>query len=115
MNPKEGDHMKHKITFILLLGVILILSNSAFLLCQKEESGQELKHEVVVALKLIQVYVTDKDGKPVTDLKKEDFELYDNRKKQEITDFEKYVLTKSSLKRDADKKDVIPTEERGRK
>ncbi|MBA3633590.1 MAG: VWA domain-containing protein [Acidobacteria bacterium] len=33
------------------------------------------------------VTVTDKDGKVVTDLKPEDFEIYENGKKQEITNF----------------------------
>jgi len=48
---------------------------------------------VAVTLKLIQIYVTDKKGNPVTDLEKSDFILYDNGKLQEITDFEKYIFT----------------------
>lgn len=56
----------------------------------KQES---LQYEVTVTLKLIHVYVTDKEGKPVTDLTQSDFELYDNRKPVEITEFEKHILT----------------------
>jgi VWFA-related protein len=58
-------------------------------------SGQEqevLKYEVNVTLKLVQVQVVDSRGAPVTDLKKEDFELYDNGKLQTVTDFEKHIL-----------------------
>ena len=50
------------------------------------------QHEVSVTLKLIQVYVTDKHGQPVTDLTKEDFELTDNGQTKNITDFEKHSL-----------------------
>ena len=48
---------------------------------------------MAVTLKLIQVYVTDKDGNPVSDLKLDDFVVYDNKKLQKITDFEQYKLT----------------------
>ena len=61
-------------------------------LTQRQKKTQELKHEVAVTLKLIQVYVTDKKGNPARDLKKSDFILYDNGKLQDITDFEKHLL-----------------------
>ncbi len=53
---------------------------------------EDLQHEVKVTLKLIQVYVTDKKGNPVTDLKKEDFTLYDNGRLQKIIGFETHFL-----------------------
>ena len=65
---------------------------------QIKKDQEELKHEVVVVLKLVQVYVTDKKGNPVTDLVKDDFILYDNGKLQEITDFESHILTKPEKK-----------------
>ena len=54
---------------------------------------QDIQHEVTVTLKLIQVYVLDNKRNPVTDLKKEDFILYDNGNLQTITDFETHFLT----------------------
>ena len=51
-----------------------------------------LQHEVTVTLKLIQVFVTDANGKPVLDLEKSDFTLTDNGQPQKITDFEKHIL-----------------------
>ena len=57
------------------------------------DKQEPLLYEVTVTLKLIHVYVTDKEGKPVTDLTQSDFELYDNRKPVEITEFEKHILT----------------------
>jgi VWFA-related protein len=57
-----------------------------------------LQHEVSVTLKLIQVYVTDKKGKPVQDLQKSDFIVYDNGQPKEITDFEKHILSGPAAK-----------------
>jgi len=51
-----------------------------------------LEYEVGVALKLIHVYVTDKKGKPVQDMSKEEFELFDNGKPVTVTEFEKHGL-----------------------
>jgi VWFA-related protein len=60
---------------------------------QEKQTNRPLQYEVSVTLKLIQVYVTDKSGKPVTDLTPADFELSDNGKRQTITEFEKHLLT----------------------
>lgn len=51
-----------------------------------------LQHAVTVTLKLVQVYVTDKQGKPVRDLAKEDFTVTDNGRIMALTEFEKHVL-----------------------
>jgi len=80
-----------------------IVAAAAFLLMQTKPtpaSPQEsrspqqppLKYEVSVTLKLIQVYVTDKDGKPVRDLTKDEFRLTDNGKPVTISAFEKHDL-----------------------
>jgi VWFA-related protein len=52
-----------------------------------------LTHEVSVVLKLIQAYVTDKKGNPVSDLKKEDFVLTDGGRTVTITEFERHILS----------------------
>ena len=65
---------------------------------QEKRDQEELKHEVVVVLKLVQVYVTDKKGNPITDLEKSDFILYDNGKLQTVTDFEKHLLIQPEKK-----------------
>ena len=59
---------------------------------QEKTEQVTLQHEVTVTLKLIQVFVTDKKGNPITDLAKSDFVLHDNGKLQDITDFERHVL-----------------------
>jgi len=66
---------------------------------QKEQS--QLKHEVKVTLKLVQVYVTDKKGNPVLDLTKDDFHVFDGGQKQALTEFERHVLMLSASKKAA--------------
>ena len=57
---------------------------------QLQVVGEDDEDEVVrITSKLVQVdaVVTDKDGKQITDLKPEDFEVTENGKPQEITNF----------------------------
>jgi len=60
----------------------------------KTKAVQEsYQHEVTVTLKLVQVFVADRQGNPALDLDKPDFLLYDNGKLQTITDFERHFLS----------------------
>jgi len=77
---------------IALLFFYFALLSLSFPSTQRQEKTQELRYEVTVTLKLIQVYVTDKKGNPVMDLGKNDFVIYDNGKKQSITEFERHLL-----------------------
>ena len=70
-----------------MTGVILL-----FLLIVFLPAAQQLKHEIAVTLKLIQVFVLDKDGRPVKNLTPDDFKVYDNKKLQNITEFEFHQL-----------------------
>ena len=94
--------MKKKKIFLFFLLLALSLQpclhdlNSESL--QVKISQEEPQHKVVVVLKLVQVYVTDKKGNPVTDLEKSDFTLYDNGKLRAVTDFEKHLLIKPAKK-----------------
>jgi VWFA-related protein len=84
------------ISFFLILILVLINNVSLVSIPSLEDETQEQEqeqHEVTVTIKLIQVYVTDKDGKPVMDLELKDFELFDNGNKKDLTEFEKYMLT----------------------
>jgi VWFA-related protein len=58
----------------------------------QQESRQE---QVTVTMKLIQIYVTDKNGNVVPDLERSDFELFDNSKRTAIAAFEKYIDNES--------------------
>src|SRR5512137_1885732 len=83
------------------LGRLAIAAGVVFLITQTRQapaSPQEsqasqqppLKYEVSVTLKLIQVYVTDKDGKPVRDLTKDEFRLTDNGRPVVLSEFERH-------------------------
>lgn len=88
---------------------------------QNRKKSQELRHEVAVTLKLVQVYVTDKKGNPVLDLKKEDFIISDIGKRKTITEFERHVLSLPSLEENVQPEIVeetrlpAPREKMGRK
>ena len=65
---------------------------------QEKQERTAFQYQVTVVLKLVQVYVTDNKGNPITDLTKDDFILYDNGKLQPVTDFEKHLLKKPEKK-----------------
>ena len=93
--------MKKKIFLLILLLFFAVQPNIHGLESESPQAKKEqeaLQHEVVVTLKLVQVFVTDKKGNPITDLTKDDFILYDNSKLQTITDFEKHILAQPEKK-----------------
>ena len=77
--------------FAFSLAYGLNISDPESLQQKKEELA--LQHEVTVVLKLVQVFVVDEKGNPVTDLSIDDFILYDNQELKTITDFEKHLLS----------------------
>jgi len=87
--------MKKKTVFFFLFLTLFLRSGFQELIpgsIQVQIDQEELKHEVAVVLKLVQVYVTDKKGNPVTDLEKSDFILYDEGKLKIVTDFERHIF-----------------------
>ena len=68
----------------------------------------QLRYFVQVTLKLIQVNVSDKKGNPITDLKREDFSLWVDGNKIDITDFERHVLTENLVPTEIEKGRSIP-------
>jgi VWFA-related protein len=95
--------MKHPIKKISLAFFFFCfaLLSSSLSSTQKQEKTQELQHEVAVTLKLVQVYVTDKKGNPILDLKREEFIINDNGKEKPLTEFEKHILLLPSSKTEA--------------
>jgi VWFA-related protein len=65
----------------------------------RESQRQKIpQHDAAAIVKLVTVRVLDQEGRPVTDLQKEDFILYDNGKKKVITEFEVHILTGEGMK-----------------
>ena len=75
-----------------------ILGSAACLLVLMRAAGQApaqqapLRHEVSVTLKLVQVYVTDKSGRPVADLTRDEFRVFDGGKRVVVTEFERHEV-----------------------
>lgn len=82
---------------IFLSFVILFASTLAFAQTPTATPPNDDGDVVKISTNLIQldVVVTDKKGNQVTDLKPEDFEIYENGKKQDITNFS-YIFNKSA-------------------
>jgi VWFA-related protein len=75
--------------FCILAGLYSRLDGTA---PETQQEPTQLRHEVKVTVKLIQVYVTDKKGNPVLDLSRDDFVIYDEGREQSLTEFERHVL-----------------------
>ncbi len=58
----------------------------------RAEKAKPLQYDVSVTLKLVQVYVTGKGGRPVGDLSASEFDVSDNGKPVAVTHFEKHFL-----------------------
>jgi len=74
----------------------------------KSRNQKAFRHEVTVTLKLIQVFVTDEAGNPVSDLKRGDFEIYDRGKLKTITEFERHMLSLPDVIKKLAPKTVLP-------
>lgn len=87
---RKGPRITGILAGIATLGLVLIgpAGRSAG---AGQQQGQ-LREEVTVTLKLLQAYVTTKDGAPVTDLTASDFEVKDNGKVMPVTHFEKHMV-----------------------
>src|SRR5512143_1028050 len=78
-------------TVALVLILFGVSGGGSGVAAQTGQTGQ-IREEVTVALKLLQAYVTTKDGKPVTDLTAADFDVTDNGQKVSVTHFENHII-----------------------
>ena len=82
---------------IKVFALLLLLAPCSFLASQQKKTGKEkpemLTFKVPVNVITINATVTDKQGKPVTDLKQSDFKIFEDGKLQEINTFaqESYI------------------------
>ena len=81
-----------------ILGIaaaVLVLADSG----AQDRPPQErtLRYDVAAVVKLVPVRVLGKDGRPVTDLRKEDFALYEDGQRKTITEFEVHALTEAGM------------------
>ena len=69
------------------LALGLLLAPALPLLAQDPPTGEGFKDSIQVSVVNLDVYVTDKKGQPVTGLKKEDFQVFEDGSPVEISNF----------------------------
>jgi VWFA-related protein len=87
--------------FMPIIGFILLCMNT---------TPQNFQHEVTVTLRLVQVFVTDKDGNPVRGLKADDLSLFVDGNQIEITDFETHFTSSEQFEVSDDSAPRVPHE-----
>ncbi len=87
------------ICFIAAWLAVFLSASLFFAQSVKHSQSQKVpQYDAAAIIKLVTVRVLDKDGRPVTDLKREDFVLYDNGKKKIITEFEIHTLSEEGMR-----------------
>lgn len=105
---REIDVKKGTFVFSLFWLLLCFTPKADSNFTQEKKPETLLQHEAKVFLKLVQVFVTDKDGNPVTDLKRSDFELLEDGKPRKITDFEVHAVPQPEERMEAEAgKEVI--------
>jgi VWFA-related protein len=71
--------------FVLIALIFLVIAG----ICQNDVSGQESQPTIRAEVALVNVFFTakDKDGRPVRNLKADDFQVFENRRPQQIEYF----------------------------
>lgn len=82
--------MKKSLGVFVWAAVWLAVSGADARAQARKEAAGKLEHEVTVAVKLVQVYVTDRNGKPAGGLTADDFEVFDNNRPVPLIHFEKH-------------------------
>jgi VWFA-related protein len=97
----KKDIAANRVIQLAIMAALFVLGSSAppanpLVAAQTGQIAQKpLQYKVSVTLKLIQVYVTDKSGKPVRDLTRQEFIVIDNGQPVTISAFEKHDLAEA--------------------
>jgi len=97
---------KNRASFLLIVLLILIPTSNIGAQEKKNQDQGEIK--LRTELVQIDVIVSDKNNKRVTGLKREDFELYDNNKRQQISNFSYEVANTRHLSEAAPETRSLP-------
>jgi VWFA-related protein len=77
---------------IVIVGLLALVIIVLFQDVIGQEEQKTIRHEVSAILKLVPVRVFDHEGRPVLDLTQNDFVLYDNKERKDLTEFECHDL-----------------------
>jgi len=64
---------------------------------QDRPQDRPLRHDAAAVVKLVAVRVLGPDGRSITDLKKEDFTIFEDGQRKPITEFEIHVVTEAGM------------------
>jgi VWFA-related protein len=103
-----------QLILVCLAGLALLLSAGCQLRVWAAEVGQSGTLRVNVELASVEVSVKDKKGQPIKDLKKENFELFINGKRQEIVTFDAVSETNAAQQFPTSLKDLDESSQRGK-
>jgi VWFA-related protein len=84
----QKKHITHSLILFIYFGFSVLLGSPEKY--HQEQEKQEIPkpaYEVEVVVTNVNVIVTDKDGKRITDLKPENFEIYENGRLQKLSNF----------------------------
>ena len=91
--------IRYSIRIYSIMAVLVGFLSVSFVSGQSKKAQEQrvLQHDAAVVIKLVTVRVLDQDGRPVTNLQREDFILYDNGEKKVITEFEVHTLSDTGM------------------
>ncbi|MEW6456990.1 MAG: VWA domain-containing protein [Acidobacteriota bacterium] len=112
LNVKMKTFYEIKLNICLISLLIVLLIFPSYILSSQEKEQEKLKYEVKVILKLVEVYVVNKKGEPVKDLKESDFEIYIDGKLKTVAYFERKSLKKEETIQPEDEVKSLKPEER---
>ncbi len=96
-----------RLTHLLLIAIVAVTTVTAQTPQKptQEEPAEVLR--ITTALVQTDVVVTDKNDRPITDLRREDFELYENGKKQDVK-FMEFVSVEEGRRTEGDRPASLP-------
>ena len=96
---REHTSLPHRVSTVITTGLLIALSLSANLFAQDEDAPETPYFSDVMEVELVDVdiYVTDKKGRPVNNLTLEDFEVFEDGKPVNVSNFRVVTPTTASI------------------
>src|SRR5215471_12245962 len=105
----ESEMIKRKVcVFVTAILLMVSVLSGAGVSQERKRDGSDNVVRISAQLVQIDVIVSDKAGKAVAGLKREDFELYDNNKVQDISHFSYETTRTRSVREDIEETRALP-------
>lgn len=80
-----------------VLAILAFGLSTSVVLARQDRTQRPLRYDAAAVVKLVSVRVIGPDGRPMTDLKKEDFVLSEDGQRKTITEFEVHALADTGM------------------